>query len=307
MTTTAADAPLRLLAVNDRALYNRRYRGPLLDALAAEIGPVDSRGFLDGPGAFLGLCVRLLAARDDLVLSSNMKANLLTLALSRAPMVVIVNGMGRLRFRKGFRRLLLWLLGRRPAAWLLVQSYADFRFLRRFARPPRLQWVPGSGGRAKRVGARPDPLLVQRDGKIGLVAEDVRRLFASGAVGPPLVVTGCRDEERLRRLLPGIPLQATGYVAAEDILAGGGVFLQPSGYGEGFPHTLADAIASGMEILISDREFLRYGLHRLGAGRSPVSAGWSRLTYGAALQQATGAEAINRQVVAACRAAMAEG
>lgn len=303
----SADAPRRVLVVNDRALYNRRYRGPLLDALEAEGHAVESRGFLDGPGALAGLAARLLAGRADLVLSSNMKANLLTLGLSRAPTVVIVNGMGRLRFRRGFRRLLLWLLRRRPQVRLLVQSHADFRFLRRFAQPPALEWMPGSGGLPKHTGGGPEPLLVQRDGKIARVAGDVRCLFAAGAVAPPLVVTGCTDAARLRRLLPGIPLRITGYVDGADILAGGGVFLQPAGYGEGFPHTLADAVASGMEILISDREFLRYGLHRLGARRQPRTAGWSRLDYGPELQAATGADTITRQVIAACQAAVREG
>ena len=50
----------RMLILNDRELYNRRYRQPVLDELAARSIPVESLGVLDSPIRLPGLALRLL-------------------------------------------------------------------------------------------------------------------------------------------------------------------------------------------------------------------------------------------------------
>ena len=150
-------------------------------------------------------------------------------------------------------------------------------------------------------------MLVQRDAKIGVVASDVGALLGHLSVAPPLVIVGCEDEAQLRSLFPGGGWRSDGYVAAEKIFAGGGIFLQPSGYGEGFPHTLADALVSGMEIWISDREFLRYGLGRLGAQRLPLAPGWSRVTPAPAVIATVRAERVATRLCDICAAQIQKG
>ena len=75
-------------------------------------------------------------------------------------------------------------------------------------------------------------------------------------------------------------MRSLGFFLADQLLASGSLFLQPSGYGEGFQHSLADAIVSDMTLLISRQDFfaLRAGafgcevhVHRAGVEhRCPV-------------------------------------
>jgi len=160
---------------------------------------------------------------------------------------------------------------------MIIQSYADYRYLRRFGVHQNLLWLPGSGGRAKSYQERGARLVVQRDRKIAAVAQDLNRLFDRSPSDRRLIVVGCDDDDFVGALFSGVAVRSMGYVASDLIFQQGGTFLQPSGYGEGFPHTLADAIASDMPTLISNREYVRYGLHRIGARRRPLCIGWSTL------------------------------
>jgi hypothetical protein len=298
---------LRMLILNDHELYNRRYRQPVLDELAARSISVESVGVLDSPMRLPGLALRLLQTRHGLVLSSNLRANLFTLLFARRDKVLILNGMGRYRANPRARGVILRLLGLRRNTRAIVQNYADFRYFRRFGRDLDLEWMPGSGGTAKPTGQVDTLVLVQRDAKIGVVAADVKALLDRLSVAPPLVIVGCEDEAQLRAMFPGGRWRSDGYVAAEQIFAGGSIFLQPSGYGEGFPHSLADALVSGMEIWISDREFLRYGLGRLGAQRSPLALGWSRVTPTPAVIAAVRAERVATRLCDICAAKIQKG
>jgi hypothetical protein len=112
-----------------------------------------------------------------------------------------------------------------------------------------------------------------------------------------LLIVGCKDEEKLRTLFPENTWKAVGYVDSTKIFNNSGIFLQPTGYGEGFPHSLADAIVSGMEVWISDIEYLRYGLGRLGAVKKSIAPGWSRLFVSKDLRRAVSSQSI---VAATC-------
>lgn len=290
----------RVVLLNDKAIYNTRYRAPLLARLSDEGFGVDSKGVLDSFSGLFAILSKLRSRTKTLTISSNLKSNLFALVFARGPLIVIVNGLGRFRASPTLRSVLRYLMRRKPTCQFIVQSYADYRYFRRHTGLGSLHWLPGSGGRCKLVGKGANCVLVQRDGKIDRVAHSVREYMETAGGGRTLIVVGCEDTDRLKTLFAGLDFHSTGYLHADEILSGGTTFLQPAGYGEGFPHTLADAIASGVDIVIANKEYLRYGLHRLGATREPVSAGWSRLGYGEALQQATGAETIARKTLELC-------
>ena len=289
-----------VLILNDKSIYNKRYRSPLLAGLASHGFTVDCQGVLDSSLGIFALLVRLRSQSWTLTISSNLKSNLFALVFARGPLVIILNGLGRFRRSRRLRGVLRHLMRRRPGNQFIVQSYSDYRYLRRYTDMENLHWLPGSGGRRKPIGTDNSIVLVQRDSKIGHVAHSVRDFMETAGSGRTLGVVGCENSERSNALFSGLDFRAVGYLPADDILAGGNTFLQPEGYGEGFPHTLADAIASGASVIISDREYLRYGLQKLGAAREQVATGWSRLDYGDALQQQTGAETIARKTLRIC-------
>ena len=292
--------PRPILLLNDKNLYNVRYRTPLMTLLRARGHPLDSRGLFDSLCRLPRLLAGLLTGGRGLVVSSNLKTNAITLAFTRQPKVVIVNGLGRYRSSRTVRGIMSLLLGLRGNTHAIVQNYADYRYLRRRCPEVTMEWMPGSGGTAKSTGPRDTVVIVQRDPKIAAVASDVVKLLQSQKPAPPLVVVGCTDADQLDRLFGAIVYRSVGYVAPEAIFAQGGTFLQPMGYGEGFPHTLADALVSGMDIYISNLEVLRYGLGRFGATRTPIAPGWSRLVVSEALVQAVHVDTITTRIVDIC-------
>lgn len=264
-----------LLFVNDNAALNQRYRSGLMRLAAAEGFAVQSDGLFTAGRINWRLLVGLIA-RPPLVVVSNLRANLVLLACWWVRGLVILNGLGRHRGRRSFRYVLVVLIRANRRKNLAVQSYADYRYLRRFADGARCHWVPGSGGTLKRIGSDAAIVLVQRDDKIALVAKSaVAGLAAMAAYAKSslrLEIVGCRNA--VAHLFKGCDVRSLGFLPADQILASGSLFLQPSGYGEGFPHSLADAIVSDMTLLISRREFLRYGLGRLGAKFTSIGQGW---------------------------------
>lgn len=289
-----------ILMLNDREIYNSRYRAPLITFLHERGHTVVGIGVYSRPARLLALAVQLLFGRHDLVISSNLKSNAFALLFSRRPKVIILNGLGRFRGNKRIRAILRFLLGLRKNTFAIVQNHADYRYLRRFCPHMRMEWMPGSGGTAKATGDVRTMVVVQRDSKIASVAGDIMALLTRMQPCPNLAVVGCEDDKQLERLFPGISYRAPGYVDGKDIFREGGIFLQPMGYGEGFPHALADALVSGMDVYISDIEFLRYGLCRLGAHRKPLAPGWSRLVPSAELISAVQAETIAARTVEIC-------
>jgi len=106
-------------------------------------------------------------------------------------------------------------------------------------------------------------VTIQRDDKLPIVAPSLIQLVRSCEQEHPLIVVGCKDSAMVKSQLDDVPHVSLGYLPANEILSGGQTFAQPSGYGEGFPHSLADAIVSGMDIIIAPIEYRRYGLYKL--------------------------------------------
>ncbi len=289
-----------IVMLNDREIFNSRYRAPLITLLRERGHNVEGIGVFDRPAGLPALALRLLFGRHDLVLCSNLKSNAFALLFSRRPKVIILNGLGRFRGNARIRTIVRFLLGLRKNTITIVQNHADYRYLRRFGSHIHMQWMPGSGGTAKATGEAGTVVVVQRDSKIASVAGDIRVLLTRMRPCPNVVIVGCEDRKQLDQLFPDILYRAPGYVASKDIFREGSIFLQPMGYGEGFPHTLADALVSGMDVYISDIEFLRYGLGRLGAHRKPLVTGWSRLVPSVELISAVQAETIAARTAEIC-------
>ena len=289
-----------ILMLNDRIIYNFRYRAPLISLLCDKGHNVEGIGVYDRGALLPLLALRLLIGRHDLVLCSNLKSNVFALLFSRRPKVIILNGFGRFRGNARIRAIVRFLLGFWKNTFAIVQNYADYRYLRRYCPHVQMEWLPGSGGVVKTTGHARTVVTVQRDDKISAVAGNIIALLSQMQPCPKLAVVGCENRKQLDQLFAGIPFRASGYVDASDIFREGGTFLQPMGYGEGFPHTLADAIVSGMDVYISDIEFLRYGLSRLSAHRTTLAPGWSRLISSAELISAVHATTIAARTVQIC-------
>lgn len=293
------------LVVNDRAALNLRYRSALMVSIAADGFSVSSSGILGEHGLNWRLIFRL-AISSPLVVVSNLRANLLVLGLWWVRGLVILNGMGRHRSKRGFRWLLVWLIRLNRRKVLAVQSYADYRYIRRYADHERCHWVIGSGGKRKGIGQDPVAVLVQRDDKLALVAQSaragLRALAAHQRSTPRLAIVGCRGD--VSTCFEGFDVRNIGFVPADQILSPGSVFLQPSGYGEGFPHSLADAIMSGMTLLISRREFLRYGLMRFETSFESIGDGWGFVRPSEKLIAAVAEPAVTARYLALLRLAI---
>lgn len=289
-----------ILMLSDRGIYNFRYRTSLISALSARGNKVEVSGVFDYRARLPLLALRLLFGRNNFVLSSNLKSNIFVSLFCRSRKVIILNGLGRFRPNLMIRAFVLRLLRLRKNTFVIVQNYADFRYLHRFAPGVQMEWVPGSGGVAKPIGDAGRVVVVQRDNKIASVAGDISTFLQQMKSYQTLVIVGCDDRDQLGRLFASLSYISTGFVEANDIFREGEVFLQPTGYGEGFPHTLADAIVSGMNVYISDIEFLRYGLGRLGASREAFSPGWSRLIVSEDLIMSIQADTIAARTVEIC-------
>jgi hypothetical protein len=254
-------------------------------ALQARGTDPESIGMFENGRPSLRALVRVGFGRAPII-TSNLRSNLVILALPWTRGLVIVNGLGRHRSSTLLRRVLLGLLRINGRKAIALQNYADYRWARRFGRHSDVQWVPGSGGIVKPVGADTALVLVTRDDKVAVIAPSLARLYDCAADVPPLVVVGCRDAAGCGNALAGLPHHSVGFVDADAILSFGDTFVQPSGYGEGLPHSLADAIVSGMTIMIQKREVERYGLIRLGARVTKIGNGWHIIEPDAALRDA---------------------
>ncbi|MFK7849066.1 MAG: hypothetical protein AB8G77_27510 [Rhodothermales bacterium] len=252
-----------IIFINDAALLNQRYRQPLIDGLSNQGHPVLSLGLFDTKASFLKTLFYMITHYRNTFVSSNLRANLVSLSIFWLQGLVILNGLGRYRNKRWLRRVLILLFRMNFRKRVAIQSYADFRYFRRYAPKREFVWIPGSGGQIRKLGPQGPIVTVQRDDKLPMVASSLIELIKDNRPNCPLIVVGCKDGQAVADLLGNTSHFSTGYLQADEILSGGKTFIQPSGYGEGFPHSLADAIVSGMEIIIAPIEYRRYGLYRL--------------------------------------------
>lgn len=269
----------KIFLINDYQLYNVRYRLPLVNSLRQGDFKLFEKGIFDNLAYIPFLIISLIFVRNKIIISSNIRTNIISLLFLNGKKVVILNGLGRHRDRWLLRAVLRFGINNSSKSEIIIQNYADYRFFRRFTEGKNLTWLPGSGGSQKKIGPKSNWVIVQRDDKISLVSEDLKKLFRIKKETNEISIVGCVDDLQLMRLFAGFDFKSNGFVDASNILESGGTFVQPSGYGEGFPHSLADAIVSDMDVYISDREFLKLGFGKLSCKKKTLAPGWSQLIY----------------------------
>ena len=84
---------MKVIFVNDKAIYNIRYRYSLMNFFNAKGYNIESIGVLDSP---LRSFFAIFNSRK-LIISSNLKSNLLTLIVNPINYIIILNGLGRFR------------------------------------------------------------------------------------------------------------------------------------------------------------------------------------------------------------------
>lgn len=262
------------LMLNDHAKYNKLYRADLMAQLKSEGFTIKSVGLFDGYIACLAELFKFVFLKfGAVILSSNLRANLVSMLLFWCRGLAILNGLGRYRDNPLARRLVgnLMLLNWRKH--FAIQCYSDYRYFRRYYCSPRLFWVPGSGGSQRKVGKESRICIVQRDSKVACVQESVLD-FCRHSDTSELVVVGCKDLDLVTSVFSGVKVESMGFVAQDDIFLPCDTFLQPTGYGEGFPHTLADALVTGLNIHIDRRNYIQFGLYRLDIGTVSEGGRW---------------------------------
>lgn len=287
--------------VNDKAKYNDLYRKSLMTNLSNSGTKVSSLGVFESVGSTLSfLCLNF---KNEKIVSSNLKTNLFSLLFCFKPQVLIINGLGRYRTSQRFRLLLRVLLDyRNSSVQAIFQNYADYRFYRRFCNHAKVYWVPGSGGVSRKIGASENSFVaIQRDSKLSLVAKSIQEcasLIQEVKAGDSLSFTlvGCSIRNEVAKAqLPNF--ENVGRYAQDDIFIDGRSFIQPEGYGEGIPHTLVDAMCSGMKVFIKKQCFLRYGLHKLHCKFSCIGNGWGELGATANASKEVSLESVNESYI----------
>jgi len=129
--------------INDTALLNKRYRQPLIDALSGNGYNVISLGLFDSRSGLIKALFYMMAHGRGLFVSSNLRSNLVFLAIPWLQGLVILNGLGRYRQKQWLRRLLTILFHINSRKQVAIQSYADFRYFQRYAPSCSFIWVPG--------------------------------------------------------------------------------------------------------------------------------------------------------------------
>ena len=121
-------------------------------------------------------------------ISSDGRSNLITLMSSAGPSVIIFNGFGRYESSKFIRGLIIKLIKVRKNSHICIQSYRDFRFLRRFCDENQLNWIIGSGGTMRQTAplTTEKKLVITRAKKFPLLEKrllDFRSLGAIDIIG----------------------------------------------------------------------------------------------------------------------------
>ena len=268
----------KIFFLNDLDLYNQRYRYGLISKCFNSGLSINSFGIFDGVFSFVySIFILLIPSQiyKHSVLVSNIKSNLLSMMFFTSKAVVIVNGLGRWRNSKPFRFCFIILMNCNFRKIFAIQNYADYRYLSKFSiSKKRLEWIPGSGGTKRSIGDKDGYSVVQRPDKLKLVKSDISKVIDMFNLDMVHIV-GCNGSHN--ESWNGADIIFTGYVDQNSIFQYSNGFIQPGGYGEGLPQTLADAVASNMNIIISKSQYVKYGLGLLGGRLANPDEAWSKL------------------------------
>lgn len=238
----------RVVFINDFRVYNKRYRNLTMKHFR-EIGyEVLNLGLFDTPFRTI---VSALFERH--VVSSNMKSNLFLLLFFWRKNVCIINGLGKFKYKKIFRFILIVLFFLNWRTKILFQNYLDYRYFKIYAKNKKFELIYGSGASKRIISSCDNTFVVCRPGKFNYVKEDIYN--ASRSLNRRFNLVGME--------LSNEYVNGVGYVPQNKIFAFGSVLFVPSGYGEGIPHVLVDAIFSDCKVLITKQQILSYGLSNM--------------------------------------------
>ncbi|MEZ8109573.1 hypothetical protein ACED56_10870 [Vibrio splendidus] len=267
---------MEFFLLNDKANYNVNYRSGLMGELDSRGLKFKSIGLFDSASSFLYYMMSLVIL-DRFFISSNIKSNIAFMFFFWRKGVIIVNGMGRKRTSRFFRFSinLLFMINIRKK--IVFQNYADYRYFT-FLSKRKYYWVPGSGGNVRPLGQAENIVIVSRDSKLPLIASSIDSAFSLIDGKSKVVLVGC-SKAIVKDYFHDKQALGTGFLPQSEIFCDGYRFFQPSGYGEGIPHTLVDALCSGMQVYIYKNDYIKFGLHRLGFKYSIINGLLLELIY----------------------------
>ncbi|HAB38675.1 MAG TPA: hypothetical protein DCE52_11885 [Rhodobacteraceae bacterium] len=245
--------------VNDSATLNDRYRSNIIQNLKRSNVEVISLGAFDGCWSFVMVLFAFIFKPKD-VITSNLKVNLIFLIFFWSSGLIIVNGLGRLSTNISFRRIIGLFLNINRRKKFFIQNYRDFRYFRRFFRS-NIFWSPGSGGRRREFGVQNFHVIVSRSSKLSLQMDSLREAVEQVPRKNGIALVGV---DTFTEDLSDLGVSLCGHVAQENIFSFGNSYIQLSGYGEGIPHALIDALVTDIEVHLTKKDFVQYGLNNLG-------------------------------------------
>lgn len=258
-----------MFIVNDLAILNDRYRSNLIKSLRKSNIGVVSIGIFDGYWSFVSVLI-IFIFKSKSVISSNLKVNLIFLIFLWSQGLMIVNGLGRLGQYKLFRRSFGLLLCVNIRKKILIQNYLDFRYYRRFYRA-NISWMPGSGGRHLKYGKQNNHVIISRPLKLRLQINSLYEAVQNVPSKNAIILVGV---DRFEDDLSDLGILFCGFVEQKNIFLHGNSYIQLSGYGEGMPHVLVDALVSGVEVHLTKKDFIQYGLFKLGFRFERTNTNW---------------------------------
>lgn len=258
-----------IIFFNDKYQYNDLYRGDLISKFLKNGFNVYSIGFNN-----LIFKLKIFFKNDNYLISSNLKANLfIILFFFKKKCTIIINGLGRFRGSKFFRFLIIFLFNFNSNKSYIFQNHADYRYFNKFIFNNHCFFILGSGGSKRICGQNRDILVIQRDGKLNLIKPSLIDYIKTFKFNKIFII-GCSPKKKRTIKKLGINVFSLGKVHQNKIFYNGNIFLQPDGYGEGFPHTLSDAIMSDMEIHINKKTFILLGLYKYDLLIKKLSDKW---------------------------------
>lgn len=286
----------RVVLLNDKELYNKRYRYPLIKELQRQGFQTTSIGLFDGLRSFVNGLLALITERAWV--SSNLKTNIVALLFFWTRGTIILNGLGRWRDKNLFRLLLCLLFFINWRKRILIQNYADYRYFSIFTPLRTFHWLPGSGGSTR--SHQPDSpdhfLLVTRATKLPVVEASVEK-FLEEFPSAKLLIAGCTSDEITPNLYNRKNVIGKGYVAQDKLFHGVTELFVPLGYGEGIPHVLVDALCSKVSVVITPMQYRQYGLFKVGGLQVFRRGNYVVIKAGDACHTRLGTNAISKQII----------
>lgn len=267
---------MKFFLLNDKAEYNVNYRSGLMAELDSRGLKFKSIGLFDSVFSFFYYIIALIIL-DRFFISSNMRSNIMFMLFFWRKGLVIVNGMGRNRTSRFFRFCINLFFVINVKKKIVFQNYADYRYFS-FISKRKYYWVPGSGGNKRPLGKSENIVIVSRDSKLPLIASSINIAFSLVDRKSQVVLVGC-SKMIVKDYFHDKKVSGTGIIPQNEIFSEGYRFFQPSGYGEGIPHTLVDAICSGMQVYIYKNDYIKFGLHRLGFKYCIVNGFLLKISY----------------------------